>query len=67
MKQPKTKYFDVKCGLVIDDRDIFESCYVELFGGVTSVLKHIRDGDEYKCKEPEILNSCWAMWKKARS
>ena len=67
MKNTTTKYFDVKCGLVVDDRDIFESCYVELFGGVASVIKNLRDGDEYKFSEPEKINSCWAMWKKARS
>lgn len=53
--------------LKADSRAEFESEYSKLMGTPISVLKNLRDGNEYRETEGDRLCISWAMWQASRS
>jgi len=52
---------------VEDSRAQFELAYSNLTGTPVSVLKNLRDSDEYRETEGDRLNISWSMWQSSRA
>ena len=49
----------------MSSREEFETAYSELMGTPASVLKNLRDGDEYRETEGHRMQVAWLMWQAA--
>ena len=56
-------------GVVMPEREEFEDAYSAEYGTPVSVLKLLREGENYieKPQHSDRLNSSWWMWQKARA